>query len=76
MTVLVAHTGNLGSLPLLPHFFLKGTFCEQQSAVDQLRNSGQGYPLVCYIGPTAHCAPVAAARMDEGLSFVFFLTEY
>ena len=31
----------------------------------QLRNSGQGYPLVCSKGPTAHCAPVAAARMGN-----------
>ena len=76
MTFLVAHTGNLGSLPPPPHFsFLEGTFCEHASAVEQLRNSGQGYPLVCYKGPTAHCTPVAAARTDEGLSFVFFPTK-
>ena len=76
MTFLMARMGiRVSSLP--PHFsFLIGTLCKQASAVEATEELWPGYPLVCPKGPTAHCAPVAAARMDEGLSFVFFPTEH
>ena len=76
MTFLVAYMGNLGSLLYLLTFpFSQGLFANRQVLWKQLRNSGHGYPLVCSKGPTAHYAPVAAARTAEGLCFVFFPNE-
>ena len=60
--------GDLGSLPyLLTSPFSEGPSANRQVLWKQLRNSGQGYPLVCSKGPAAHCAPEAATQMGEGL---------
>ena len=76
MAFLVACMGNLGPLPYLLTFpFSQGLFANRQVLWKQLRNSVHGYPLVCSKGPTAHYAPVAAARIGKGLSFVFFPNE-
>lgn len=37
----------------------------------KLRNSDQGYPLASSKVPTAQCAPVVAAQVDEDPSFLY-----
>ena len=55
MTFFVAHTRSLGSLShLLSSPFSQGPSANRQVLWKQLRNSGQGYPLVCPKGPAAH----------------------
>ena len=64
--------GDLGRLPhVLTSSFSKEPSVNRQVLWEKLRNSGQGYPLVSSKSFTAHCAPVAAAQMGEGLSFFF-----
>lgn len=55
--------------------FLIGTLCQQATAVEALRHSGQGYPLVCSKGPTAHCAQSSCRLNGRGSLFVFFATK-
>ena len=76
MTSLVAHTGNLGSLPPPPHFsFFIGTLCEQASVVEATETLWLGLPSGVFQRPHCSLSPVAAARTGEGLCFVSFPTE-
>ena len=59
---LVAHMGSWCFFPhLLASPFSSRPSANRQVLWKQLRNSGQGYPLVCSKGPTVYCTPVAAA---------------
>ena len=74
MTFLVAHMGNLGSLPPPPRFsFL--TLREQVSAMEATEELWPGLPSGVFQRPPGLLCPVVAAQTGEGLSCVFFPTE-